>query len=247
MCYNCGVPAYVPCKCYTKYSSPCCPPTSTNGCPIQLDFTCVIYHKNNNVLSNLSSIGLNNGATLELFAETVAGLVGPLNVEDWSLPYLREAPNSYTINNIEQFGEAVDTEFADIQDQIDTLSAAAAVSLTANDSTTINFSTSGTLDHTLTGSVIFSATVGNQASAAGDGLMVTPQTLSVSVIDKTLSISDGNTVSLAGLTCGVGGFLGNFVADPTAINGQYWFRTDLPAADGLRIYLDGNVRTIPTT
>jgi hypothetical protein len=44
------------------------------------------------------------------------------------------------------------------------------------------------------------------------------------------------------------GYLGEVTSDPVgAVNGQYWFRTDLAVANGLRIKLNGSVRTIPTT
>lgn len=58
------------------------------------------------------------------------------------------------------------------------------------------------------------------------------------------SIDDINT------TIGDMGYLGAVASDPVladTANGQYWFRTDLPAADGLRIKLNGSFRTIPTT
>lgn len=43
-------------------------------------------------------------------------------------------------------------------------------------------------------------------------------------------------------------FKGNVTADPAGTNdGDYWFRTDLLAANGLRIQVNGTVRTIPTT
>jgi len=43
-------------------------------------------------------------------------------------------------------------------------------------------------------------------------------------------------------------FKGNVIADPTGLNdGDYWFRTDLLAANGLRIQVNGTTRTIPTT
>lgn len=43
-------------------------------------------------------------------------------------------------------------------------------------------------------------------------------------------------------------FKGNVGADPSDLNdGDYWFRTDLAAANGLRIRVNGTVRTIPTT
>lgn len=43
-------------------------------------------------------------------------------------------------------------------------------------------------------------------------------------------------------------FKGNVNADPTTlVDGDYWFRTDLAAADGLKIRVNGTTRTIPTT
>lgn len=249
MCQTCGVPVWQPCTCsqinYPPQHSGCCPP-SPSGCPVHLDFSCVIYHKSNNELSKLTNLGLNNGATLDQFAVAVDNLLGQLNVPDWSLPFLRNAPNSYTINNLEQFGEAVDTELADLQAQIDALALSAAVPITPVDTNSIDLTAVGTLGHTLSANLKISATADNLAQILADGLFVAPQTLSVNVSTKELSISNGNTVSMASIACGVGGFLGNFTADPTAVDGQYWFRTDLPVADGLRIRLNGNVRTIPT-
>lgn len=244
MCYNCGTPVWQPCNCNKPKS--CCPP-DPSGCPVKLDFSCVIYHQNNNELSKLTGLGLNNGATLEQFAEAVDVKIAQLNVPDWTLPFLRNAPNSYTINTLKQFGEAVDTELADLQAQIDALSLSAAVPITPVDSPTINLTASGTLNHTVRADVTFSAIADNQAEALSDGVYVGPQTLSINVGDKTLTISDGNTVDLTSITCGVGGFLGNFTADPLATDGQYWFRTDLSASIGLRIRLNGSVRTITTS
>ena len=252
MCQNCGTPVWQPCNCGTVNYPPksgykCCPPGLPNGCPIQLDFKCVIYHKDNNEVSQLTNLGLTNGATLEQFAVAVDAIAGQVNVPDWDLPFLRNAPNSYIINTLEQFGEAVDTELADLQAQITALAASAAVPITPIDSNSINITANGTLNHTVRADLNISATAGNQSQILSDGLFTAPQTLSINVANKTLSISDGNTVNLASLTCGVGGFLGNFTSDPAAADGQYWFRTDLPVANGLRIRLDGNVRTIPTT
>lgn len=43
-------------------------------------------------------------------------------------------------------------------------------------------------------------------------------------------------------------YRGTVLIDPSGLReGDYWYRTDLPAANGLRMYLNGTVRTIPTT
>lgn len=43
-------------------------------------------------------------------------------------------------------------------------------------------------------------------------------------------------------------YKGEVNADPVSpSNGDYWFRTDLLPANGLRMQLNGSVRTIPTT
>jgi hypothetical protein len=130
-----------------------------------------------------------------------------------------------------------------VQEAID----GSATSLTVTDSSSVDFTASGTLNHTITAAVKISSTSGNRVSILSDGLMASPQTLSINYTTKELTISDGNTVSFASMVCGASGFLGNLTADPTAIDGQYWFRTDLSASDGLRIKLNGSVRTITTS
>ena len=149
MCNSCG---YTPCKC------------NSNGCPINLDFSCVFYHKSNNQISLLTGLGLSNGSTLQLFAETVDTYIQQMKVSDWTLLFLRE---NNVVNSLQQFGVAVDTTFSDLQGQIDDMFA-----------------------------------------------------------------------ELANM-----GYLGEVTgADPTAENGQYWFRTDL---DQLFIKLNGSTRQIP--
>ena len=161
MCHNCGLPAWVSCNCQNN-CSPCAPKPcgcSTSGCPIKLDTSCIIYHKNNNELSELiDGLGLQNGATLELILETISKKIEQINVTTWLFPYLVDS-EGYTINTLQQFATAVDAE-------------------------------PGLLQH----------------------------------------------------------FKGNVTADPSDLNdGDYWFRTDLLAANGLRIQVNGLTRTIPTT
>ena len=229
-----------------------CDPCANPGpCPIQLDFNCIIYHKNNDQVNNLGPIGLTNGATLQLFADTVATMLGPIAGPDggptaWTLPCLRAVP--YTINTLQQFAQAVDTQLCVLQGEIDSVIATAATPITPVDTNSINLTVSGTLNHTLQADAIISPNANNQLSILGNGLFAAPQTLSVNPALHTVTISGGNTVDLTSLICSVGGFLGNVTSDPVSpLDGQYWFRTDLAAASGLRIHLNGLVRTIPTT
>lgn len=210
--------------CGCTESTPCvslC--NDANGCPIQLDFDCVIYHKDNNEINNLASLGLTNGATLNLFAEVVANYIAQIKVADFILPCLR---NTYTINTIRQLSEAIDTELCQIKTDIGDLETLVNLPITGQDSDSINLTTSGVNNHTLKADVRVSVQGTNLLDVLLDGLHVAPQTLSVDAINKTLSISDGNTVSLAGLGCSVDGFLGDLAADPASpVNGTYWFNT----------------------
>jgi len=216
---------------------------NNTGCPIQLDSNCVIYHKNNDIINNLTPIGLNNGATLQLFMDTVAVPIGQvMNVPNYTLPFLRAVP--FTINTLQQFAQSVDTEFATQSAAIAAATAAATIPITPIDSTSIDFTVSGTQNHTITGVVKISATANNRASILSDGIFSAPQTLSLDNTTKTLSIVGGNSVSLAALACGVIGYLGNLATDPTGIlDGQYWFNT---TSNLLKIQANGIVKTITT-
>lgn len=223
-----------------------CDPCSTNtGCPLQLDWDCSIYHKDNNEVTNLTCLGLSNGATLNQFAEAVDTYICQIKAADYTLPCLRE---TYTINNLEEFAEAVDTRLCEIAGDITDIEESVATPITVVDTQSVNLTSSGTLSHTIQADVKISANSGNRLSIQSDGLYSSPQILSVNYSTKELTIVGGNTVSLAALFTPVSGFLGNVTADPSSpLDGQYWFRTDLSAASGLRIQLDGNVRTITTS
>lgn len=229
------------------FPSPCpsfpFPPCGNNGCPIMLDTNCSIYHLLQSSASRLVNLNLPNGSTLQLILETIDLQLGQINVNAWSLPFLRAVP--YTITTLTQFGQSVDTEFSVVQAQLNILNAQALTPITANDSASIHFVTSGTLNHTITASVKISATVPNTVSIVGDGLLGTPQTLSVDYVNRRLSITDGNTVDFSSLVCAPGGWLGNVTADPAgAADGEYWYRTDLAVNSGLKIKLNGVVKTI---
>lgn len=231
---NCG------CSQFPAQPCPPFPACSPAGCPILLDSACVIYHQNMNTASGLINLNLPNGSTLELILNTIDATFG-VPVINWNLPFLRAVP--FTITNLQQFGQAVDTEFSLISTSLGT-------ALTPNSSTdtsSIHFILSGTLNRNISGNVKISANANNLLSIQPDGLYSSPQTLSINYTTKILSISQGNSVDLTSLVCGASGFLGDVTADPTAIDGQYWFRTDLAATVGLRIKLNGAVRTITTS
>lgn len=247
MCHQCGRPSYQSCNCSRprpyRQPDPCC---NNDGCPVKLDFECIIYHKSNNAINQLVNLELTNGATLQLFAETVDQWIGLIQTDNWNLECLESL--GYTINNIQQFGNAVSAQFCEIDAQIEEIIGTASVPIEASNTPSITINTSGALDHTISADVNLSASGNNQIVELEDGLYGLPQTLSIDYAEKTLTISDGNTVDFTSLVCGVGGFLGNVDEDPAGPqDGQYWFRTDLAIADGLKIQLNGVTRTIPTT
>jgi hypothetical protein len=197
-----------------------------------------------NTASGLINLNLPNGSTLELILNTIDSQLGSVNVIPWSLPTLRAI---YTITSLQQFGQAVDTQIGLINASITALEAGAAVPITSTPTPSITFALSGTLDHNISANVNISATANNLLVINSDGLYATPQTLSINYTTKELSITNGNTVSFASLVCGASGFLGNVTADPSATDGQYWYRTDLSPLAGLRIQVNGTVHTITLT
>ena len=107
-CYHtpCGNP-----NCRTCYPDPC---DYTSGCPLQLDASCVIYHKQNNEVSGLTNLALPNGATLELILEQIDTNLEGFNPSAFALPVLRE---QYVVHSLKQFMQAVDTEIGNLSDQ----------------------------------------------------------------------------------------------------------------------------------
>src|SRR5688572_9641278 len=158
------------CGCDSTTTSPVvsiCDPCNTNtGCPIQLDWDCVIYHKDNNEVTNLTNLGLTNGATLNQFGEAVDTYIGLLKVEDFTLPCLRD---TYTINSLQQFAEAVDTVLCELQTDIDDVAGSVATPITPVDTQSINLTVSGTLNHTLQADAIISPNAGNRLTIQANG------------------------------------------------------------------------------
>lgn len=224
-------------SCHQPIHQCCC----NGSCPLgYIDFSCIIYHKSNNEVTELDGLNLSNGATLELIIETIDEKVKQLNVLDFTLPCLRA---SYVVNTMKQFTEAVDTKLCALATDVATALANSNTPITANDSTSIDFTTSGTLDHTVTAAIIVSPQADNLLSILSDGVYSAPQTLSINYTDKLISISNGNTINLTSLF--VGGFLGNLGSDPSSPeDGQYWWRTD---TSELKIRVNGTTRNITTT
>lgn len=125
----------------------------------------------------------------------------------------------------------------------------AETTFTANDSSTIDFTTSGTSNHTLTGVVKVSATAGNQLSTNADGLYVAEndnQTLSLS--GNSLTIAGGNTVVLPAdvVTTVTNTITGHKIADYTNESGAVVAIDETVTALGTPT-LAGNILTIPYT
>jgi hypothetical protein len=213
------------------YNSPCgCNQPSVDscgsyincGCPIELDFSCVFYHKDNTKVNQLDEIKLPNGTNLEIIIEVIDERLKQTKFTTSALNYLSQ---NYTIKNLQQFAQAVDSEFASVDSRINTLTLNSITPITANNSNSILLTASGTQNHTLVANVKVSSTAGNSLSILTDGLYVTPQTLNVDYAAKTLSISNGNSVNLSSLLPS-SQYLGDVNSDPvTAISGNYWYNT----------------------
>lgn len=218
------------CGCGSTYVSPIpvvsiCDPCNTNtGCPIQLDWDCIIYHKDNNEVSNLTCLGLTNGATLNQFAELIDTYICQLDVSEYSLPCLRE---DYTINSLELFAEAVDTEICLIKDSIETLETQINLPITPIDSQSVNLTVSGVSNHTIQADLILDPATDNRLSISGTGVLVAPQVLQPDYVNKTLKISGANNVvQMASFFTTVQGYLGPVASDPVGtVAGQSWYNT----------------------
>jgi len=223
-----------------------CDPCNTNtGCPIQLDWDCSIYHKDNNEISALTNLALTNGATLNQFGEAVDVYIGQIKASTFNLPCLRD---SYTVNSMKEFAEAVDTVLCQIQSDLEAVESEVSTPITPVDTQSVNLSASGTNDHTLQADVKISANSGNRLSIQADGLYSSPMVLTVDYNAKTIGLVGSNSVNVAALFTPVSGFLGNVTSDPaTPLDGQYWYRTDIGLATGLKIRLNGTTRTITTS
>lgn len=233
-CHSCGS-TYT----YSRAINICDPCNTNTGCAIQLDFECIIYHKSNNQVTNLTCLGLSNGATLNQFAEAVDTYICQTNAAEFSLPCLRE---DYTINTLEQFAEAVDTTLCDLQSQIDDLSVLFNDPVLVDDTDSINLVSSGTTSQTLSAYLNVAPFADNQVQVLAQGVYVAPQTLSMDYDTLELCISDGNCIDLSTLSCGVGGYLGEVSTDPGAVlNGQYWYNT---SSGQLKIKVNNATRQI---
>lgn len=107
-----------PCnKCGGCY--PCgCQVVVTTGCPVQLDFSCILYHKSNGEVTELDGLNLSNGASLELAIETIDEKIKQLDVLGLTLTYLR---SKYTVNTLQQFITAVETELSELNNRVTAL------------------------------------------------------------------------------------------------------------------------------
>ncbi len=215
--------------------------TCQDDCPLTLDFKCLIYNKSGNDINHLEGLGLNNGATLRLFAEMVDEKIKQLNFLNTSLPYIR---SNNLVNSLQQFATSVDHELEALSDSIATIVDLSNVSVSAVDTNSIDMSASGTLNHTISSSLKVSPQSNNLLSVLSDGVYVSPQTISVNYSAKTISISNGNTIDLSGIVCTPSGYLGNIASDPSSsVDGNIWYNT---TQNKLKIKANGVIKEIPT-
>lgn len=211
-----------------------------NSCPIKLDFSCIIYNKDSSEVSTLDGFNLPNGTSLKGLIEVLDEKIKDLDVSKYNLLFIRQ---NYIVNSFKQLNESIDTILNDLFGQINNINTNISTQLTVVNSSSLTFSTSGILNHTLTGSIKISQS-DELLSILNDGLFVEPQLLSVDYSTKKLTISHGNTVDLSGIVCSPSGYLGNLSSDPTtAINGNYWFNT---TQNKLKIKINNLIKEIIT-
>lgn len=109
MCKICGLPDFVSCSCP---ATNVCPPVvsygcSSDGCIVKLDTKCVLYHKDNNDVSKLTNLEINNGTSLTVILELIDEYIVKISANDWNFPVL-EGDLGYDINALQQFATAVD-------------------------------------------------------------------------------------------------------------------------------------------
>lgn len=200
-----------------------CDPCNTNtGCALQLDFECIIYHKSNNQITNLTCLELTNGATLNQFAEIVDSYICQIKVAEYVLPCLDA---DYTITNLKQFAEAVDTELCLIKGDITIINTTLANGIVKTDSQSIDLSGSG---FGLQADLKVDPASGNRLSVSGTGVLVPPQDLNPNYVTKTLTVTGGNNVvQMSSFFSTVQGYLGPVASNPVGtVAGQSWWRTD---------------------
>jgi hypothetical protein len=106
---------------------------------------------------------------------------------------------------------------------------AAQTPLVVTDSTSINFTTSGTAGHALTGSVIVDPATTNKLSAGATGLLVPPAVSTYNAATNTITVDgtsivltdkDSQTLTLTGSTLQISG--GNSVTLPVTVHANSW-------------------------
>ena len=225
-------------SCGCKQNDCGCEQSCPDICPIKLDFKCVLYNKDSTEVSTLDGLNLPNGTSLKAIIEIIDDKFLDLKVQDYNLPFLR---NNHVINNFKQLNETIDTVLSNIETSISNIPYN--MPLTTINSSSINFSTSGALNHTLTGNVKISI-ANDLLTVVSDGLFVEPQTLSLNYNTKVLSLSYANSVDLSGIINQSSGYLGEVTSDPnSAINGNYWFNT---VQNKLKIKVNNIIKEIIT-
>lgn len=212
------------------------------GQPFFLDSAQVIYHLENNQLSNLNNLGFPNGTPLQPILDKVDYFIGFLNITQWTIPNIKTYFPGVNFQNLQQFGQAVDAELGIINTNLTTLSGATSTPLTSTNTDSFTFVLTGVQNKNISGFVNISNASGNTLILNPDGLFATPQQLNVNYTANTISISSGNAVSLPN---NPQGYLGNLSADPgSAIDGNTWYNT---SSMQYKVRVNGAVHVITIT
>ena len=212
------------------------------GPQLFLDSAQVIYHLEQNQLSNLNNLGFPNGTPLQPILDKIDYFIGFLNITQWNIPNIKTFFPGVNFVNLQQFGQAVDSILGTFNSDIIAVSGATSIPLSSTNTESITFDLSGAGNKNISGFVNISAASGNTLAVLTDGLFAAPQSLSVNYTTNAISISGGNSVALPN---NPQAFLGNLSADPgSAIDGNYWYNT---TSSQLKIRLNGAVRVITIT
>lgn len=220
----------IPCDCPNNDCVPC---SRDKNCPITLDASCVFYHidGDDDLPSQLTCLNLPNHTSAQDIFERLDDIVCnvsniPISVlETFTAKMTATGPANHTLKTDVKVSDDNGNVIEIRPDGLFVPDNNATTPLVANDSSTIDFTTSGTEGHTLTGVVKFSTTSGNITTSNGTGVYTPLQTLQV--VTDAGHTSTRTDVQLGGL--GIGGAPSNLldifgpVDDTTTFGGKFSF------------------------
>jgi len=96
-----------------------CDECPDNGCPVELDASCVYYNFKRNSPSNLTCLAIPNATSLKTILEAIDDKLCAINPYDFTGYFIPCLSGKYTIIDFQTFVESVDKEFCFIKNTID--------------------------------------------------------------------------------------------------------------------------------